>query len=68
MPAQSGIYMPYKIHLALSTTTMPTLCQGVICQKLFDDIQDSLHRLNHLLPAQHERGGHFTRKSVTQRI
>ncbi len=54
---------------ALEKSKLPTLesRRKEICEKLFLDIQQEDHRLNHLLPAMHDRAGHNTRISVSQK-
>ena len=48
---------------ALKAANIPTLKERRydICVKLFEDMQNENHRLFHLLPAEHDRGGHNTR-------
>ncbi len=55
---------------ALESVNLPTLKarRADICEKLFEEIQGEDHRLNHLLPKPHDRGGHNTRISVSQKF
>ena len=54
---------------ACSHVNLPTLKErrAQICEKLFNDIQNEDHKLHHLLPSPHDRGGHKTRISTSQK-
>ena len=61
------VYPHLSYDEALDQTNLPSLKdrRRLLCEKLFEEIQDEEHRLNHVLPTEHDRGGHFPRKSVS---